>query len=243
MFMQYCYMKYVSPMRSNIIWSSAFRRAVHNTTPTLYGDEASPPVRFVMMTASLLGVQLQFHKIDLFSGKNKTADYTKINRLQKVPALAVGDEVICDSHAIALYLCHQSGSQDLYPEDSLLRARVDQMMFFNSGSLFPVDSCVFTDYFAHKWPVEKKIIDQWHHLLDLLNYQLGKYLWLAGDKMTLCDLCCATTVSSLQILVPVTERHDKVLKWLNNMQQLPCYSINTRGIQRLKSFVDSIQKH
>lgn len=46
--------------------------------PILFGDEASPPVRFAMITASLLGVDLHFHTIDLFRGGHKTEFYKKV---------------------------------------------------------------------------------------------------------------------------------------------------------------------
>lgn len=66
----------------------------------------------------------------------------QINPLKKVPAMKVENQVICDSHAIALYLCNQVDN-NLYPADNLTKARVDQMLFFNSSSLFQVDSKIF----------------------------------------------------------------------------------------------------
>ncbi|CAG5019888.1 unnamed protein product [Parnassius apollo] len=58
----------------------------------LYGDEVAPPVRFALMTASILGVELDFRRIDLFASENKTESYKKINPLQKVPALVIGNK-------------------------------------------------------------------------------------------------------------------------------------------------------
>lgn len=55
----------------------------------------------------------------------------------------VGDHVLCDSHAIALYLCNQ-GDNNLYPAENIMtKARIDEMLFFNSSSLFQVDSKIF----------------------------------------------------------------------------------------------------
>lgn len=45
----------------------------------LYGDEASPPVRFVQMTASILGIVVDFRTVDLFSGENKTEFYKNVS--------------------------------------------------------------------------------------------------------------------------------------------------------------------
>lgn len=59
--------------------------------------------------------------------------------------------------------------------------------------------------------------------------------------MLLCDLSCAATVSSCRLLVPFLEKHKKINEWLKKIEDFPCFEINTRGLQRLKSFVDSVK--
>ncbi|XP_073954196.1 glutathione S-transferase 1-like isoform X2 [Choristoneura fumiferana] len=206
----------------------------------LYGDEASPPVQFVMMAGSMLNIEMDFRHIDIFKAENRSDFYTKINPLQKVPALRVdGDVIISDSHAIAMYLCSISDSQNLYPEDPVTRARVNQLMFFNAGTLFPIDSLIFTQYFRGNWPPKKTKIEQWYSALDHLEYRLTNNRWLVNDKMCLGDICCATTVGSLQLLVPLLDRHVKLSAWINRIRQLPCFQIHLRGVQRLKAFVET----
>lgn len=74
--------------------------------------------------------------------------FLQINPLQKVPALAVNENIIIrDSHAIAIYLCQQSNNQDLYPKDSLAKVKVDEMLFFNACELFPIDSAIIVRHF------------------------------------------------------------------------------------------------
>lgn len=53
---------------------------MHSKAPalTLFADEASPPVRFVQMTASMLSVPMKIHDIDLFKGENRTEFYKKV---------------------------------------------------------------------------------------------------------------------------------------------------------------------
>ncbi|CAH0589915.1 unnamed protein product [Chrysodeixis includens] len=210
--------------------------------PILYGDIASPPVRFTMMTASVLNIDLDFHNINLFKAENKTDFYKKINPLQKIPALAVNDDVICDSHAIALYLCRSAKDQDLYPNDATLKAKIDELMFFNASVLFPIDSFVFSEFFVGKWPADERKLDEWNTALNYLEFKLSSQKWLTGDSMRLCDICCGTTLSSLEILVPVSDQHPNVMKWLGNLKALPCFEINSRGLKRLQDFVTLIGK-
>ncbi|XP_049877426.1 glutathione S-transferase 1-like isoform X2 [Pectinophora gossypiella] len=209
--------------------------------PTLFGDIVSPPVRFVMMTASALEIDLNFHKVDLFRGENKTEFYTKINRLQKVPALEIENEVILESNAIALYLCNRSKDRDLYPSEILPKARVDQMLFFNSGELFPLDSAIFSAFFANEWPIDATQVEKWNTLLDYLESVLVNSKWLAGEKMRLCDLSCAATISSLRLLIPPLKRHSKVNDWLENINALPFSHINAAGLKVLKTNVETVK--
>lgn len=208
---------------------------------TLYGDEISPPVRFVQMTADMLGIQYKFKKVDLFKQENKQDFFKKINPLQKVPALKVGDTVITDSHAIAMFLCENSDGQTLYPDDPIIRPIVQQMMFFNSSTLFNIDSTIYSNFFAGSESIDVKLIRDWTLALDYLEYQLRKHEWLAYDKMSLCDLCCAATVSTLQLLIPPTEKHKKVNRWLKRLEEIPCHSINKIGLDRLQIFIDQIK--
>ncbi|XP_053614947.1 glutathione S-transferase 1-like isoform X2 [Plodia interpunctella] len=209
--------------------------------PTLFGDEASPPVRFVMMTASALNVEYKLHRVDLFCSEHKSEFYTRINPLQKVPALAVGEHIISDSHAIALYLCRRSRDNKLYSKSTKIKSQIDQMLFFNSGTLFPIDSAIFSEYFTGKWPADENKVKDWYRALDYLEHRLKEHNWLAGDRVSICDLCCVTTVSSLQLLLPLSDRHSNISDWLQRLQKLPFYKLNERGLKRLNVFVEKIK--
>ncbi|XP_038211221.1 glutathione S-transferase E14-like isoform X2 [Zerene cesonia] len=210
--------------------------------PELYADEASPPVRFVMMTASLLDIELIINKVDLFAGEHKSQAYYKINPLQKVPALVIEDKTILDSHAAAIYLCQKAPAQLLYPIDPFERAKVNEMLFYNSSRLFPLDSEIISSYFAGNWPVPETKKDEWYDALDYLEINLNKNKWLVGAEMYLCDICVMLTVTSLQLLIPISERHINIKKWLQRFEALPCYEINRRGLERLAHFIE-LYKH
>lgn len=55
-----------------------FYRTLTEQKPILYGDEISPPVRFVLMTASILKIDIDFRKIDLFKTENRSDFFKKV---------------------------------------------------------------------------------------------------------------------------------------------------------------------
>ncbi|XP_052743650.1 glutathione S-transferase E14 isoform X2 [Bicyclus anynana] len=194
-----------------------------------------------MMTASILGIDLNFYKIDLFKNENKSEYFTKINPLQKVPVLMVGDISICDSHAIAIYLCHICNGSSLYPNEPLLRAKINQMLFFNSSTLFRIDSEILSAYFSQQWPVNDKKIEEWLLALDYLEYNLNKNIWLNGTKMYLADICTFPVVTSMAQLFVLTDRHPKVRQWIKKFENYPFYEINKKGLSDLQNFIDVIK--
>ncbi|CAH2240912.1 jg9647 [Pararge aegeria aegeria] len=209
--------------------------------PILYGDEISPPVRFVTMTASFLGIDLDFRKIDLFQNENRTEYFKKINPLQKVPAMVLGDVTICDSHAIAVYLCQYGNGSSIYPEEPLLRAKINEILFFNSSTLFRLDSEILSGYFSQQWPVNYKKVEEWLMALDYLEYKLDRNNWLTGNKMQLCDICALPVVSSMSQIIPLTERHPKVGQWIRKFEDYPFCEINKRGLAALRNCIDIIK--
>ncbi|CAK1584100.1 unnamed protein product [Parnassius mnemosyne] len=208
----------------------------------LYGDEVAPPVRFALMTAFVLGVEFDFRRIDLFASENKTELYKKINPLQKVPALVIGNRSICDSHVISLYFCRNwDKNNTLYPKDALTSAKVDEILFFNSSTLFPIDSEIFTTFFSSN-QIDSKKVNDWLKALDLLENRLMEHQWLAGDRVMLCDICAMSTITSVQCLIPLADHHVRLKQWLNEIEKLSFTDINKRGLERLNKFIDLAKK-
>ncbi|CAH0724143.1 unnamed protein product, partial [Brenthis ino] len=160
-----------------------------------------------------------------------------INPLQKVPAMVTNDTNVCDSHAIAIYFCQLVNDYSLYPEDRVQRAKINQILFFNSSTLFRIDSELMSTFFAGHWPMGEMKLEEWYSALDFLEFLLNKNNWLAGNKIHLCDICVVTVVTSMCLLVPLTQRHPRVQQWVKLFESLPFYDINKRGLCALNNYI------
>lgn len=69
-------------------------------------------------------------------------------------------------------------------------------------------------------------------------FQSGINYQLMFSQISLSDLCCAATVSSLQLLIPASDSHEKINQWMDRLQELHCFKINANGLKRLKMFVE-----
>ncbi len=131
----------------------------------LYTMKESTPGRIVQMTLSILNLKHQIIIVDPRKGENHSPDYLKVKRIQcfsnimaaeiflqlnpqhTVPTLVDGDFVLNESRAICIYLISTYGSENnsnLYPvEDVVLKAKIDQRLYFDMGTFF---SAVQEDY-------------------------------------------------------------------------------------------------
>ncbi|XP_065364412.1 glutathione S-transferase 1-like [Calliphora vicina] len=195
--------------------------------PILYGTLTSPTVMAVLITLKALNIEFEFREIKPRQQENLTADYLSKNPAHTVPTLETEDhKFIGDSHAIMTYLAdrYANDSSHWYPRDLYRRAKVNELLHFENGVLFIM--CVKQTYgpiFAGlrtHVPDEKfKEIDEAYNMMERF---IGDNKYVAGQHITIADLSCITSISSMYFLRPFTEEtHPKLYDWLNRMKSLP----------------------
>ena len=73
----------------------------------LHGLQGSAPVRIVQMTADVLDLPFNFHKVDLRAGEHLKPEYLAINPMHNIPTMVDGDFCLNESRAIATYLVNK----------------------------------------------------------------------------------------------------------------------------------------
>lgn len=61
-------------------------------------------------------------------------------------------------------------------------------------------------------------------------------------QIQLCDLCCAATISSLELLIPALDKFPLLKQWMEELEKLPCFEINKKGLNQLNEFVKIFKK-
>lgn len=82
-------------------------------------------------------------------------------------------------------------------------------------------------------PEEK--INNIYKAYDLLEAVLKSSPYLVGDHLTLADLSCVATASSLCAILPAAEeKYPKLNAWIKRLAKLPYYAeINQKGVDIL----------
>ena len=103
----------------------------------LYYMDASAPCRSVMMTAKMIGVELNLKPLNLMAGEHMKPEFIAINPQHNIPTISDDDLHLNESRAICTYLVNQYGKDDtLYPKDPKVRAVVDQRLYFDMGVFY-----------------------------------------------------------------------------------------------------------
>lgn len=76
---------------------------------------------------------------------------------------------------------------------------------------------------------------------DFLNKFLEGKNWTAGNSVTIADLSLVSSISSLNTFIPIdAQKYPNVIRWLNNVYQLPYYKVNIPGLEDFKKFIHGL---
>lgn len=142
-------------------------------------------------------IQLPYARQDygrIFENTTTTPEYKAMNPTQKVPTLVDGALSVWESHTILRYLAAKRGATSLYPADLAARTQVERWMDWSLASLNAAYLGGFRDA---KKSVQERAPDTVKNLvaeLSLIDAQLGKNAWIAGNAFTLADICMGPIV-------------------------------------------------
>jgi len=194
----------------------------------LYYAETLNP-RKACALAKYLNSPVEFVRVDLGKGENKTPAYLAINPNGKVPALTDGGTRLWESHAIMVYLARAAGS-DLWPTDDR-QIEVLRWLCWNSehftrhaGALYFQN--IIKPNFLGGAPDAKAIEEAtgfFKQFAQVLNDHLRGRKFLVGDALTVADFSVAVTLPYAdKAKIPVGE-FPEIERWHARLNELPAW--------------------
>uniref|UniRef100_A0A034W2S2 Glutathione S-transferase 1 n=1 Tax=Bactrocera dorsalis TaxID=27457 RepID=A0A034W2S2_BACDO len=210
----------------------------------LYAIDVSAPCRAVLLTLKALNLPYEYKLVNLMTGENRTPEYLAINPHGTVPTLVDDRVVLTDSHAIITYVVDKYGTDDsLYPKDLVLRAKVNQALFYEATVVFDrtllsISKPIFTNNTVV--PVAK--IDAVYKVYEQLESFLQAHPYFAGEQLTVADFSLVATVTAL---FPFAEldagKYPKIHEWIRRLEQLPYYAeANAAGVKQYYDVLKAI---
>lgn len=192
----------------------------------LWGRISSINVRKVVFTAQLLG--LPFERIDAGAsfGITKTPDYLARNPNALVPLLEDGDFTLWESNVIVRYLCARRPEAGLYPQDLRARFDAERWMDWQQTTLNNAGRDAFLQLI--RTPAEQRnpqaiaaSVAATEPLLAMLDAQLARRPYLAGEQLTMADIPIACEMHRWWGLPLEHPAHPHLRRWYDGLRQLP----------------------
>ena len=160
-------------------------------------EKRAPNPRRVRVYLAEKGIAVPFEQVDIMTGQAKTAEFTALNPIQRVPVLILDDgTAIAETIAICRYFEALHPEPSLFGQTPLEIARIEmwnRRAEFNF--LFPV-----AQVFRHLHPamaeLEKPQVPAWAEankprvgeIIGIFDQALAKTRFLAGDSFSVADI-------------------------------------------------------
>ncbi|XP_049531893.1 glutathione S-transferase D5-like [Anopheles darlingi] len=206
----------------------------------LYYNIIAPPCRVVLLFAKWLKLDLNLIEMDILKREQYKPEFIKLNPQHCLPTLVDGDVVVWESSAIIIYLAEKYGKDDtLYPKDIAQRAKVNQRLFYDIGTLMRSVHVYFQPILigGEGKPEDFKKVQE---AVNVLERFLNESRWLAGEHLTVADFTTAVTVAALDGTLNFDFiSYPNVLRWYEQCKrELIGYTeITKEAAQRTQEFL------
>ncbi len=155
----------------------------------IFGDFASGNCLKVKYAADHLGLEYDWTSVDILKGESRTETFLALNPAGQVPTLLLEDgRALAQSNAILLYLAEGT---PLLPDDRYLRAKVNELLFWEQYSHEPyIAVCRFHMHYLGKPREEREDwrVERGERALDFMEAWLQGRDWLVGDSLSVADI-------------------------------------------------------
>ena len=183
----------------------------------VYGMQKTRSTR-VVWALEELGVEYQFHLVDLMKGVGQSAEFLKLNPYGKVPVLTDGDLVLTESAAICSYLGDQHPDSHLVPRPGTdERGQYDQWCFFAMAELEQPLWTIAKHKFA--LPAKKRVPE----IIDVASWEFQRVAMVLSKHLEGCDYLVGDSFTMVDILVAHTLTWSRAFKIAHGIELLDQY--------------------
>lgn len=186
---------------------------------TIYGLAPSTYVRTARMAAEEKGISHELQQIDLHN-----PDYRKIHPFARMPAMKHGDMMLYETSAIARYIDEAFSGPKLQPSDVKARAEMNKWISASNAYLdgYFTRQVMFERMvkprFFNQPPDEATIaraMPEAQKHFEVLDAELGKRTWLAGNEFSLADMFVAPII----FYAPMCPEGQQLMKGKANIEK------------------------
>ncbi|MFK0093772.1 glutathione S-transferase family protein [Pseudomonas sp. NPDC090592] len=187
----------------------------------LYNFPKSGHAHRIELMLSLLDLPTELVFVDLAKGAHKQPDFLALNPFGQVPVIDDNGTVIADSNAILVYLAKKYDNGTWLPEEPAAAARVQRWLSVAAGPLaFGPAAARLVTVFGAAFNTDE-VITRAHTLLKVIDAELAKAPFLAGNTPTIADIANYSYIAHAPEGNVSLEPYANVRSWLARIESLP----------------------
>ncbi len=182
----------------------------------------------MLLTARLLGVDLELQVVNVANGEHRQPAYLAVNPNGMVPTLDDAGFVLWESNAIAQYLATTRADTRLFPSVPRARADVSRWQLWDVAHWAgPVQTLAFERMYkvsaglgeADASRVETAL-GHFRRCAAVLDGQLAKQTYLVGDQLTLADVSIACGLTFAEASALPVDDYQNLRRWFSSIERL-----------------------
>lgn len=197
----------------------------------LYVFPPSPRAFKVLLAAHQFGLDYELCLVDLTKGDQKTPAFQALNPNGRMPVLDDDGFVLWESNAIVEYLASKAGGAWL-PRDTRDRLALTKWLYWDCNHWDPACSIFVFErlvkpFFGLGETSEAEIARAetlFHRLAAVLNGELEKHRYVAGDGLSVADLSLGAALSVAERVNYPVENYRAIQRWHADLRGLPAWA-------------------
>jgi glutathione S-transferase len=179
----------------------------------------------VKAALALTGLEHKIQTVNLSTGEHLTPEFKRVSPLAKVPAIDIDGWSLSEGAAILLYLAERAPEANLLPpQGTLERVEAYRWLMFLYTNVHPAFARAFVpaSYGNDQTDIQRKAEANLISLFEVIEQQLAKHDYIAGDALTLPDLYLIVTIHWQRVLSQkLTDRYEKLAAYMVRMLNEP----------------------
>jgi glutathione S-transferase len=174
----------------------------------LYDAKGAPNPRRTRIFLAEKGIDLPIEQVDIMAKQHKSAEFTAINPLQRLPVLVLDDgTIICESLAICRYFEALRPEPPLFGQGPKEVGLVEMWSRRVENNLFATVAQVFRHLHPAMKELEVPQVPAWAEankprvfdFLGILDSQLAEHEFIAGDRYSIADITAQVTIDFMKV--------------------------------------------
>jgi len=217
------------------------------STYKLHWISGSPNCWRVLLTFAFKGIEYQSQRINPATWDQGDSHFLRLNPRAKVPVLEDDDTVIYESMAIMAYLEEKHPDTPIFGENpaqtGLIWQRIAELIHYTLEPVYELSRLLMREAALDDIDHSNQLAQNISEELKMIDSQLGKTSYMAGNKISAADIYFYPAVAFLEKMLLLSSAKHLDADFNSILDKLPALSSWMCEIEKMSGFEEAYPPH